>query len=37
MGCGATKCKKCGAVKAGCKYILGLCPSCQPKKFIFTK
>lgn len=31
MGCGATKCKNCGVVKKGCKYVGGLCPDCQKK------
>ena len=31
-GCNQTKCKVCGAVKKGCKFVNGVCPSCQGKK-----
>lgn len=31
MGCNNTKCKNCGAVKMGCKFVNGLCPNCQVK------
>lgn len=37
MGCGQTKCRKCGAVQAGCKFVNGLCPKCQGKRFNFIK